>query len=72
MEHAVRILVNAVITGPCPVAVTIGQGHINGQEPEGSLHVEDWLQFLFQLVIRRFIENFAQLDQVVPGLFLVL
>ena len=72
MELTIRFLIDAVIAGSRPVAVTIGQGDVDCQKPKRALDVEDWFQFLFQLVVRGLVQDFAQLNQSVPRFLLIL
>ena len=72
MELAPAVPVDAVITGTGPVPVVVDQRHIEGQEPEQTVDVENGFQGLFEFFGRCLFDRTAQRDQGLPGLGMVL
>ena len=72
VELASAVPVDAVITGTGPVPVVVDQCHIEGQEPEQAVDVENGFQRLFEFVGRCLFDRTAQRDQGLPGLGMVL
>ena len=65
------ILINIVVAGSGPVAVTVHQGHINREKPQGTINVQDWTQSFLQILNGRFVQDFAQVNQISPGFVIV-
>ena len=72
MKHTGRIFVNVVITGSGPVTVAIDQGDIGGKKPKCTINIEHTIEFVFQLISRCLIKQFAQRDQITPRLLIIL
>ena len=72
VELALVILEEIVVARASPISVTVNQRHIQGQEPEQAVDVEDRRECLLQLIGRCLIERVAERNQVFPGLLIIL
>ena len=72
VEPTLRILVQGVVAGADPVAVVVDQGILDREEAQGSVDVEDRGQRRLELFGRGLVQDAGQLDQVLPGLLVVL
>ncbi len=72
VELAIGIQVDAIVAGSHPVSIAIDQGAVQGQEPERAVDIEHRFQGSFEFIDWRFVERLAELDQVLPGLFVVI
>ena len=71
VELAFFIHVEAIVAGADPVAVIVNQGDIECQELQCPFDVQQWFDGGGQVAGRRFVENFAELDQRLPGLVII-
>ena len=72
MELACLIQINAVVTGPSPVAIAIDKRNIVGQKPERGIDVQQRFKLTDQLVLRSFVEHLAEINQALPSLWFIL
>ncbi len=71
MEYSIRILIDVVITRACPIPITVDQCCIGCKKPKRTINIEYVFQLFFEFFWCRFIQSFAQLNQALPGLFLI-
>ncbi len=66
VEAPLLVLIDAVVARACPVAVAVDERHIQRQEPQRAVDVEDRIERGFQLVGRRLVQDTEQLDESRP------
>ena len=68
MELSGFVQEQAVITGSCPVTITVDHGHVECQKLQNSINVQHGGQFSFESVQRSFVQCLAQEYEGVPCL----
>ena len=71
MKDPSFIFVNGKVRSADPIAIGVDEGDIQGQKPKELIHIQNRLDRLFQFVYRGLVEDFAKVDQILPGLFVI-
>ena len=72
VKHAVGIAVDAVVAGAHPVAIAVGGDHVQCEETQCSVDIQDGFDGGGQFFNGRFLKHFAQRNECLPRFVAVL